>query len=166
MSDVFDHHLGEELAAHADGRPLSPELEQHVTTCSECQAAVRSARWVLKTVDAHKPPLPSPGFDAALFARLDAIDRAERVPWLERLRAFFSLPKLGLIAAVAACAVLLLVFNEREPALTPELAQNLDSFAIVEDLELYQDFEVAENLDVLDDLEAIAAIDDGGGDPG
>lgn len=171
MSDTFDHHLGEELAAYADGQPLSAELEHHLTTCSDCQAALASARWVLKTVDANKPPLPSPGFDAAMFARLEAIDRAESAPWLERLRAFFTLPKLGLVAAAAA-VVVLLVFagggSSPEHLLTPDVAQNLDSFALAEDLDLYRDLELAENLDELDDLEAIEAMDalEGGGEPG
>ena len=165
MSEGLDHHLGEDLAAMADGgRGLAAErrleLERHVEGCAACRTALASAKLVLKTVDAARVELdPSKRFDAALFARLDAVDRASRRP-----RVWFALPRIGLAFAAAAAVVLAVVFFEQdarspEQFLTVEVAQNLEGMAVAEELDLYRDLEVVENLDVLDDLEAIEAID-------
>jgi hypothetical protein len=170
MSDAGDHHLGEDLAAMADGgRDLSPEkkleLERHIESCAICKAAISQARLVLKTVDVvRRAPEPSSSFDASLFSRLDAVDREVRGSIWEKIRELFTLPKIGVAVAAAAALILGIVFFEQdrrspEDLLTPELAQNLEGFMIADELELYQDLELAENFDVLEDLEAIEAMD-------
>src|SRR5688572_4286094 len=101
MTEKMEHHLGEDLAAMADeGRGLAPlrreELAKHVSDCAECRAALRSAKLVLEAVEADRPPEPSPAFDRALFARLDALDReAPRATLLQRLAELFTFPRLG-----------------------------------------------------------------------
>jgi hypothetical protein len=82
---VNEHHLGEDLAAMADGgRGLADarrlELEQHVAACADCRAAVASAQVVLRAVDERVEAAPSESFDRALSARLDALDRAAHDP--------------------------------------------------------------------------------------
>lgn len=169
MSDVLDHHLGEDLAAMADGgRSLQDarklELERHVEDCAVCRTAIASAKLVLETVDATRPLEPSKSFDSALFAKLDALDQQSRVSIWDRLRELFTLPKIGVAMAAAAALVLAVVFFEQdrrspEQFLTADVAQNLEGLAVAEDLDLYRDLELVENLDVLDDLDAINAMD-------
>lgn len=184
------HHLGEELVAMADGgRGLSPErreeLAQHAAGCAECREALRSAAIVLAAVDLEPPLEPSPGFDAALQARLDAIDRAEAAaaprranrpsPW-QWLADLLQPPQWALAGAAAATIVgalyLTLHTPERGPVgrddealagAAPELVNNLGALVIAEDLELYEELEVVEeDLDVLADLEVIRSLDDAG----
>jgi hypothetical protein len=167
---ALDHHLGEDLLAMAEGGAgLSParkvDLEAHLATCAECQAAIASAKLVLRVVDAHPVDEPSPAFDRALFARLDEIDR--RVPFLQRVKDFFTVPKIGFAfaagAAAAALAVAVIYVDNRHPndsAMTVELAMNLEGLRVAENLDLYKNLEVIENLDVLDDLDAIQALEE------
>jgi hypothetical protein len=172
MSEKLDHHLGEDLAAMAEGGASLPEakkleLERHIEGCAACKTAIASAKLVLDAVDAVRPPDPSTSFDHALFARLDAIDRRAASPgFWERVRELFTLPKLGAAVAAVAVLVLGLVFYDPdidqvapEKLLTRDVAENLDGLAFAEDLEVLQELDVVEDLDVLEDLEVIEMID-------
>jgi hypothetical protein len=150
-----EHHLGEDLAAMAGGgRGLEAakkaELERHVDGCAACRAALVSARMVLETVDAARPPAPSEGFDRALFARLDALDRIERPGLLEQLRAWFSVPRMAAVAAVAA-GITVGVITLRGPSEDldqAEVARELEGLAVADDLELYRDLDVIEEMEI------------------
>lgn len=169
-----DHHLGEDLAAVAEGGGTA-EQQAHVATCTECQMAVRSAKLVFAAVAQVEAPVLSDSFDRAMSARLDAIDALEkRLPqessWLDRWREFFTLPKLGFaVAGVAIVLFAVMFFFEEgrrspEQLLTAELAQNLDELALIEDIELYENLEIVEDLDVIEDLgdlEALEALENG-----
>ncbi|MCK6549680.1 zf-HC2 domain-containing protein, partial [Myxococcota bacterium] len=132
MSHEHDVHVGEDLAALADGgEGLTPErrraLEAHVATCAACASALASAQLVLRTIDdVLTPPEPSQAFDARLFQALDEVDRRlareARAPSLfERLAAVFTVPRLAAIAGAAA-AVAVAVVLTRGPAHAPSAA--------------------------------------------
>jgi putative zinc finger protein len=175
MIERAEHHLGEDLMAMADGGADLPaarkaELEAHVASCPECQEALASARAVLRAIDAAEQPDVSASFDRALFARLDSIDAADRKTavsprsFIERIRAFFTLPRIGIAVAATAGLVIAVFFSiDRQPIDTPtavEFAQNLEGLRVADNLDLYRNLDVVENLDVLDDLETIQAMEE------
>jgi hypothetical protein len=169
-----DHHLGEDLAAMADGgRGLEAArfeaLSKHVAACRECQTAIAAARTVLEVIEKREEQAPSPAFDRAMFARLDAIDR-EQPGLLARVRQLLSTgPRLGFAMAAATAAVVLVAVFTRAPApdadpavlasAPAEIVADPDALAVAEELDLFRDYDVIEDLDVLEDLEVIEAMD-------
>lgn len=171
-------HLGDDLAAMASGgssldADRRAELERHLTACAQCRGELEEARAVFAALDQTPAVEPSPGFDRALYARLDAIDGASRAGVLSVLRTFFTPPRLALGAALAAGLVLGLLAlpppGSELPAGGEELASEgslmlegeVDGLEVAEQLEMLRDLEVIENLDVIDDLETISEIDEG-----
>jgi hypothetical protein len=170
MTGNLDHHLGENLALVVEGGSgLDParkaEIDQHVAGCPSCQAAIASAAAVFETVGKRSLPEPSAGFDRALFARLDAIDRQQGGSLFERVRALFTLPRVAFAAAAIAVIIGVIIVRPRPkdtfPSVPIELAQNLEGLRVAEDLDLLRDLDVVENLDVLDDLDVIRSMEDG-----
>jgi anti-sigma factor RsiW len=166
-----NEHLGEALfALAADDPELAPAdraaLEAHAAGCPDCAAALAEARQVWAALDA--PALePSAGFDRALFAELDAIDREAAGPgWWARLAEWLSPPRLALGGALAVAAIGAVVVlgprvrDEAPPEL--ELARQLETLEVAEDLDLLIDLELAENLDVLEDLDVIEGLEEAG----
>lgn len=118
-------------------------------------------RVVTDVVDALPRAEPGPGFDRAVFARIDAIDAQVKKSYLERLRAWLMQPWVGwpAAAAVAASAALLVLWPRTSmDDLRLELVRG-DTMELAENLELYEDLELLENLDVLNDLELIESLD-------
>jgi anti-sigma factor RsiW len=91
------HHLGEDLAAMADGGtgldPLkTAELEAHITDCAACRSALAETRRIFSALSSTPTLEPSSGFDRGLFAKIEAIDRG-REPLSLRIRARRRAPR-------------------------------------------------------------------------
>ena len=136
----------------------------HVDDCDACQAAVQETRQIFEAT-AQEALTPSPGFDRALFARLDAIDREDNPSFVDRLKAWWSQPRWVISTAVATAAVAaLVVLVPKMRAKAPQdstaallvVAQNselLDNLDVIEELELYEHLDVLDDLDVIESLE-------------
>ncbi len=120
-----------------------------------------ASKALLERIGALPYAEPSPGFDARMRARLDAIDA--RRPWWQSVVEIFTLPRVSIGAAAAAASLLAFVVlsGPRYEAPAPGLA-SAEALDIAEDLELYENYELIEDLDVLDDLELIETLDDAG----
>lgn len=167
---MSEHHLGEDLAEYAGSSPgldaaRRAALDQHVAGCEACQRAVAESRQIFSALSGATALEPSPGFDRALFARLDALDAP---PLWTRVRDFFTLPRLaiggGLAAAAIVAAVVLLPSPGAGPKVEPEVAVALsEPPELLENLEVLKDLEVIEDLDVADDLDVIEGMEDEAG---
>ncbi|MCC7382640.1 MAG: hypothetical protein IT384_12460 [Deltaproteobacteria bacterium] len=175
MSDAL--HLGEDLAAMAAGgtdlgADRRAELERHLAACAECRRALEEARTLFAALDRLPARAPSAGFDRAMFARLDAVDRESQASTWSVLRAFFTPPRVAIGSALAAGLVLgLIALPPSGSELPPggeELASEgslllegeVDGLEVAEKLEMLRDLEVLENLDVIDDLETISELEE------
>jgi hypothetical protein len=133
------------------GRPVDPAVAQHVQGCAACQAARREVERVTELLPAGSVE-PSPGFDRALFARLDALDEAGAVPWWRRW-----VGPIILAPAVAVSAVVLVVASDGGVRDSGPTGSGVDP-ALLADLELLESLEAVELVDVVDDLDVIRAL--------
>ncbi len=169
MSKQEQHHLGEDLGAMAEGGDTLPtvrreELDAHIACCPSCRQAIADTQAVLRGMNMTSLE-PSQGFDAALFAQLDAIDEAARSSLWQRLRAWAAPPGI-LIAGAATAAGLLIVYSLQPTVSPPTMLQppaeglaHRDMLNLAEDLELYKSMDLISELDLLEDLQVIAELD-------
>lgn len=166
MTRDVEHHLADDLEAMADGgEGLSAArrdaLQQHIATCEACQCALQETQAALSALrsDALEP---SAGFDAALFAKLDAIDAAQAQTLWTRVQQYFTLPQLYAVGAVAAIALIIVVVRPFEgpgnPAAPAPLAR-AELMDLAQDQEMYESLELLRELDVLEDLEIIEMLE-------
>jgi anti-sigma factor RsiW len=161
------HHLGEDLAAMADGGagidPLKKtELEAHIKDCAACRSALAETRRIFSALSSTPTLEPSSSFDRAVFAKLDSIDRA-REPLLSRFRAWLTVPRLALGTSLAAALALAVVFVGRptDPLSGGEIRQQIETIEVAEHLDLLRDYDVIDNLDAAEDLDVIEHLDEG-----
>ncbi len=177
MSD--DRHVGEDLVllALGDGAPSQDAATRHaahLAGCAECRGAVEEARRVMVALTLPAEA-PSPAFDRALFARLDAIDAEARgTPWA-RLMAWvgggapwgrLSLAGGALAVVLVVAATVLTPGGDGAPGGAPgdDVASALaavDDVELAENLDLLGDLELVEELDAIEDLEAIETLAEG-----
>lgn len=79
-------YLDEELAPEA-----MVEVRGHLEQCAACQAELDGLRWLRRLMGRLEAPEPPPGFDAALWSR---VDRREEQRW-----AWWPRPRVALAAA-------------------------------------------------------------------
>ena len=148
-------HHDENLTAYLDGE--LPEAErQELEAALEKDPGLRASLEQLRGAVAAMKALPEPAASAALRrAVLAQVEGPQNLS--ERLKAFFTLPRLVPIAGLAAAAALAVVVTrggEKTPADPEQLfvAQNME---LLEDLdtlglESVDDLEVVMNLDALE----------------
>ena len=163
------HHLGEDLASMARGgddlgAAERAEHEAHIADCRDCQRAIDEAQHILQAFEAAPDLEPSVGFDRAMFAKLDEIDRELQPTLRDRLKGFFAWPQLvfGAIATVAAVVGLVLwwPWAAGPSATRADMALVATHIDLLEILDVLEEIELYDNLDVLDDLEVIEALDE------
>jgi anti-sigma factor RsiW len=143
----------EELTAYIDGELSELDarrVEEALKADPELAALERRLRATVTAVEALPAPAPSLALRRAVLGRIDEPTA------LERLKGFFTLPRLvPAVGLAAAAAVAVVVVKSKAPVETP-----------VEDPEalvLAQNMEVVEDLDLIglenpDDLEVVANL--------
>jgi len=144
--------LAANLTAYIDGELSELEtkrLEEALKADPELAALERTMRATLQAVGRLPHPEASQALRRAVLSRLD-----EKTPF-EKLRAFFTLPRLapavGLAAAAAVAVVVLKPGRADRPALDAEtlfVAQNME---VLEDLDVI-------GLETPDDLDVVASL--------
>jgi hypothetical protein len=99
------NHLSEEqlvLYHYGDaGNGETGSIEEHLHSCAACQADLDGIRRALAAVDGLAVPVRGDGYGAEVWARIQpSMGRPAR--WRERVRAFFTVPRLALAGGVAA----------------------------------------------------------------
>lgn len=148
--------LAGNLTAYIDGELTeleSKRIEEALRADPELAALERQLRSTIKAVGAMPAPAPSRDLRRAVLNRLDEKTRTER------LRAFFTLPRLlpaAGLAAAAAVAVALIRGQTEKPQLDAEtlfIAQNME---VLEDLDVIG-LENPDDLDVVANLHQLEA---------
>jgi anti-sigma factor RsiW len=143
--------LAEDLTAYIDGELSELDkkrIEEALLADPELAALERRLRGTVTAVEKLEAPAPSLALKRAVLGRLDEPKA------LDRLKAFFTLPRLvpAVGLAAAAAAVIIVKAKTGEPVgEDPEalvLAQNID---VVEDLDVI-------GLDNPDDLDVVANL--------
>lgn len=109
-------------------RTLSPEtlnlLERHMSGCAECRRFAEAQQQVWTALDKWEAAPVSPGFDARLYARIEADGQRS---WFRRLTSagFGWKPALAGGMATLALVAALLIPGQRstDPAQTPDPSQ-------------------------------------------
>ncbi|MFQ5778328.1 MAG: anti-sigma factor family protein [Terriglobia bacterium] len=98
-----EHFREEDVVSYLDGR-LSPDertrVDQHLTGCIACRERLGELRSLLEVLGEWKPVEPSPGFDAALRARL-ADEAVAPLGWTWLRPAYAGALAVAVLAAVA-----------------------------------------------------------------
>ncbi len=169
MSPRDEHHLQDDLEAMADGgHALSPArreaLQQHIDSCGACQSALQNTQAALAAL--HSEGLqPSAGFDAALYAKLDAIDAIDAqgpASFWASVRQFLTPPRIYALGAVAAVTLVVIAASQPWHNAGPEAPAPLAQAELLElarDQQMYESLELLRDLDMLEDLEVIEALD-------
>ncbi len=152
MSTTRDELAGN-LTAYIDGELSELEtkrLEEALKADPELAALERAMRATLQAVEKLPSPEPSQALRRAVLNRLD-----EKTAF-EKLRAFFTLPRLvpaiGLAAAAAVAVVVLYKPGRHEgPALDPE------TLFVAQNMEVLEDMDVI-GLENPDDLDVVASL--------
>ena len=146
--------LAGNLTAYIDGELSeldAKRIEEALKADPELAALERRLRSAVTVVEKMEAPAPSLALRRAVLGRIDAPTA------LERLKTFFTLPRLvpaAGLAAAAAIAVAIAVKNRHHEGPTAEEAESLV---------LAQNMDVVEDLDVMglenpDDLEVVANL--------
>lgn len=147
-------HLREDsVVPYLDSR-LDPaaraRLEHHLKSCADCRAHLAELRAVLDELNAWPAPEPSPGFTAAVRARVEAA-AAEPAP-----RGSWGWVYAGATVLVAAVLLMVVLWQPTPPlAPTPPSAESPETLAeeageelatlepvLLENYDLLRDFDV------------------------
>ncbi len=160
------NHPGTELIAYLRGelpRQERDRVSSHLEKCANCQQAVRSFRRLLDDL-AHSAPRPPAidwgHFQAELRAKLEQRSRRglSEQPRVWRPRWAWAIP-LTISAAVAGIFMLLEEKPRiREPAPTENLTA-LEETVIGGELDFLRQYALVERLDLLENFEVIRALD-------
>ena len=164
------------ITAYTDGELHGRELDRmkaHLGGCPECRQAAAELRATAGVLSGMAELEPSPGFDAAFRARLDAErvgraareqegrDREERRrPWLGLLHAPALRPALG-TAAVAILVAGLLYYRvgPGREAGPEDLEASLQEIQMALEVDMLRDMEMLRNLELLEDFDTIEQLD-------
>lgn len=156
----MNQHLSEEeFIPYLDGRLSQAErqrLDHHLAVCTDCLAQFDELRAVMGVLEEWEGLQPSPGFDAALRARL-AKEARRPEPW------YTLRPVYAAALAVAVAVAIGLVLWQPAPvtapptpvAQTPHVGVEAptpaggDELAVLENPVLLENYELLEEFDVL-----------------
>jgi len=149
------HELMPDLAAglHA----ATPEVEEHVKSCTGCAGKLEEFRQTMALMDAWQTPEPSPYFDTRLMARVRE-EKAKPTGWLYWLRKPALAASLAVLMVMSATLIRLDYINGSHPgndiaSVGPGTAVG-DLQALDKNSELYSDFDVLDDLQVQQDVNA------------
>jgi anti-sigma factor RsiW len=150
-------HPESELSAYAAGSLFGDErmrVEQHLSECAACRAAVADFRVILDQLATSTPAPPEvawPRYRAEVRARRDArAQRSWRARWLR------PLPVAASAAVAAACAIVLYVAVGARP---PADFTSMEADGLAARIEFIDKYQVVEQLDLLEDLDVIKNLD-------
>jgi anti-sigma factor RsiW len=142
-----------DYCAQALDQKRKANLERHMEQCAACREAVRAQAAVWASLEAFEAPQVSPGFDEALYRRIEAEQRAPLLArlWAPVAQLLTGRPLMTLAAAAAAVALVMVV---REPGPSPapvvETAEIEKAERALEDIDMLREFQAAdEKQDVL-----------------
>jgi anti-sigma factor RsiW len=147
------------LIAYLDGKAGVSErraVEAHLAVCGACRERAEEFRALFGVLDEWPAPLPSPGFDAAVRARV-AQEPARTGFWAWLLP---SLPSPRAAFALTVVVLLSVWLSSMRPGRPPQVvvAQSGEAeFKMIEDLPVLEDYDVLSNFDALSDLPASPA---------
>ena len=139
---------------------VTPEMKDHLHTCTECSGKLEAFRQTMNLLDEWKVPEASPYFDVRLRARLRE-EQAKQAGWLQWLRR----PALAVsFAVLIAVGVTLFPRGETGQPTAQVTTQVIvvaepgtavgDLQALDKNHELYSDFDVLDDLQVQQDVNA------------
>lgn len=166
---MSEHCREEEYILYLDGRVSRAErrrLDEHLATCDACRAQLEELRAVMGVLGEWKAVEPTPGFEAALRARL-AQEPASRQGWLVLRPAY-----LVALAVAVLLAVGIILWQSTPPpvAAPPQVVQSAppkpvsppravtrppspaaaeDELAVLDNPVLLENYELLEQFDVL-----------------
>ena len=136
---------------------VTPEMKDHLHTCTECSGKLEAFRQTMNLLDEWKVPEASPYFDVRLRARLREEQAKQAAGWLQWLRK----PALAVSFAVLIAVGVSLFPNGETGQPTAQLSGVAEPGSAVGDLqaldknhELYSDFDVLDDLQVQQDVNA------------
>lgn len=145
--------LEADLSAFVDGE-LDEARAREVAEALDRDPALKALEAQLRRSAALLQALPSP--DASPALRAAVLDAVATPTWGERLRGWFTPPRLGL--ALAASAATVAVWVGTRPA-TGGFGGDEETMVVAQHLELLEDYELM-GLDNPADLEVVAALDE------
>ena len=129
----------------------TPEVNQHLQGCSECEAKLNAFRQTMVLLDEWQAPEPSPYFDTRLQARLREEAAKQPVSWWQWIRR----PALaGALALVAVVGVTVFERSNGGGKSSDTVAVSATPGTAVGDLQaLDKNDDMYANFDELDDLQ-------------
>ncbi len=104
----MNHLTEQELILHGCGeidRADQARVEDHLTGCADCQAAVAQLDGLLRLVETAPPPEPGPGFERDVWARLEPQLHSATAGW----RTWLAPPRWAIAGGVTALLILAFV---------------------------------------------------------
>jgi cytochrome c-type biogenesis protein CcmH/NrfG len=123
----------------------TPEVDQHLKTCTDCVAKLEEFRQTMALLDEWQAPEPSPYFDTRLQARLREEKAKQPVSWWSWVR------RPVLAGALAVVAVVGITVFEKGGG--PPSAPPLPGTAVSDLSALDKNGDMYANFDELDDLQ-------------
>lgn len=136
----------------------TPEINDHLNTCSECSSKLTELRGTMALLDEWRAPEPSSYFDVRVMARVRE-ERTKLAGWLFWLRK----PALAVALAVLMVASITLFRTDAgyrnhgesgTVAMAPPGTAVGDLQALDKNGEMYSDFELLDDLSVQSDVSA------------
>jgi anti-sigma factor RsiW len=146
--------LALDLTAYVDGELSELDarrIEEALKADPELAALERRLRKAVTVVEKMEAPAPSLALRRAVLGRIDEPTA------LERLKAFFTLPRLvpaAGLAAAAAIAVVVVMKNRHHEA---PLGQDAEALVLAENMDVVEDLDLM-GLENPDDLEVVANL--------
>jgi anti-sigma factor RsiW len=146
------------LVTYLDGKASGSErrsVEAHLAVCAECHERAEQFRLLFGVLDEWQAPPPSPGFDAAVRARVTQSQaRGSFWAWL--------MPSPRAAFALTAVVLLSVWLSSMRPSRPTQVVAQVQTsgeadFKMIENLPVLEDYDVLSNFDALSDLPASPA---------
>jgi len=127
----------------------TPEMDEHILSCSECTESLAELRQTMALLDEWKAPEPSSYFDTRLSALLREEAAKQPAGWLSWLRK----PALAFSLAAIMVVGITLFRGDGYRRSGPEAAAVVPGTAVSDLQALDKNHDLYSDFDVLDDLE-------------